>query len=63
MKKNSHYSLDDACRVIFGGIGACSPELYAEGVNKVAELCGRTVDDMFRVEIIDALRKLPCPLD
>lgn len=56
-------SLKDACTVFFGGVGAMSPELYAETLESVAQLCGRTVDDQFRSEVTEILKQMPCPLD
>lgn len=48
---------------VFGGIGAMSPELYEEALRRVAEQCGRLVDEMFRSEVTEELRQMPCPLD
>ena len=48
---------------VFGGIGAMSPELYEEALRRVAEQCGRVVDEMFRNEVTEQLRQMPCPFD
>jgi hypothetical protein len=48
---------------VFGGICAMSPDLYEEALRLVAEQCGRVVDEMFRNEVTEELRKMPCPLD
>lgn len=48
---------------VFGGFGAMSPELYKEALRRVAEQCGRVVDETFRHEVAEELRQMPCPLD
>ena len=48
---------------VFGGIGAMSPELYEEALRRIAEQCGRVVDEMFRNEVTKQLRQMPCPFD
>lgn len=53
----------DAVISVFGGIGAMSRELYDEALLRVAEQCGRVVDDVFRQDVTEELRRMPCPLD
>ncbi|CAB4191840.1 hypothetical protein UFOVP1229_166 [uncultured Caudovirales phage] len=55
--------LELACESIFGGVGACSPEIYETLIEKVAKMCGRSIDDKFREDVKIAIGKLPCPLD
>lgn len=57
------YNLDDACRIILGGVGAISPSLYKEALDKIAEMTGRTNDDQFKNDVTEILRTFPCPLD
>lgn len=56
-------SLKEACTIVFGGVGAMSPEIYSKALEKVADMCDRLVDDDFRSEVADVLKDLPCPLD
>lgn len=57
------YSLDEACRIILGGVGAISHSLYQEALDKIAEMTDRTNDDQFKDDVIEVLRNFPCPLD
>jgi hypothetical protein len=59
----THCSLDHACQIVFGGIGALSPAIYEGLVSDVARMCGRENDSAFHIELQEALKKLPCPMD
>lgn len=56
-------SLQEACLIVLGGVGACSPEIYRAKLQKIAEMTGRVVDDDFRNEVQNVLKEFPCPLD
>jgi hypothetical protein len=56
-------SVKEATFYLFAGVGACSPQLYQIGLEKISELTGRELDDSLRKEIKDCLNELPCPLD
>jgi hypothetical protein len=57
------FTLDHACQIVFGGVGALSPAIYEGMVSDVAKMCGREVDSAFHIELQEALKKLPCPMD
>lgn len=59
----THCSLDDACWMVLGGVGAMSPELYGQALDKIAEMTGRVHDAQFRCDVTDVLMTFPCPLD
>lgn len=61
--ESSECVLDAACKTVFGGVGACSPEIYETLIEKVATMCGRETDDKFREDVKNAISKLPCPMD
>jgi len=61
--EQTHCSLDHACQLVFGGIGALNEGLYECLVADVAKMCGRENDSKFKVDIQEALNKLPCPMD
>ena len=48
---------------ILGGVGACSPRLYGQALEKIAAMTGRTVDTAFRSEVSAILGTMPCPMD
>lgn len=58
-----HCSLDDACMMILGGVGAISPRLYGMALDKIAAMTGRANDETFRSDVTGVLRTFPCPLD
>ena len=47
----------------FAGVGAISPDLYRESLDKLAQRFGRKVDGEFRSEVAEIIKSLPCPLD
>ncbi len=49
--------------VTFGGVCACSPELYRSALERIAKTCGRECDDAFRREVREILDSMPCALD
>lgn len=61
--KTPALSLKDACTVVFGGVGAISPELYHKALQEVAKLCDCPLDDQFMIEVENVLKEMPCPLD
>lgn len=62
-KSDENCSLNHACQIVFGGIGALSPRIYEGLVVDVAKMCGRKIDSAFHIELQEALKKLPCPMD
>jgi hypothetical protein len=46
-----------------GGVGACSPYIYAKKIEHIAEITGRKVDDKLHEDVRQILKTLPCPLD
>jgi hypothetical protein len=50
-------------RGTFGGVGACSPELYRSALEQIAKMCGRECDDAFRQEVASIIKTMPCSLD
>jgi len=61
--RSTHCSLDEACMIILGGVGAISPRLYGMALDQIAEMTGRTNDEKFRSDVTGVLRTFPCPLD
>ena len=49
--------------VHFGGVGACGKAIYLAKQQAVAAETNRRIDDVFRHEMRQVLRTLPCPLD
>ncbi len=62
-KENFLYSLEDACKLVFAGVGACSPEIYEEKLKCVAKMTNRSNDKKLQDDIFQILREMPCPLD
>ena len=48
---------------ILGGVGAISPRLYGQALDRIAEITGRVNDDSFRSEVTECLRSVPCGLN
>jgi hypothetical protein len=52
-----------AVLAILGGVGAISPRLYGQALDRIAKITGRVNDESFRNEVTECLRSVPCPLD
>jgi len=61
--KSIDQQLHDACLMTFGGVGACSPEIYQAALERIAFETGRVFDDQFREDVRNILKDIPCPLD
>lgn len=57
-----YYTLEQACLMVLGGVGAISPELYGEALKEIAELTGRELDTQFKRDVAGVLATFPCPL-
>jgi hypothetical protein len=55
--------LQSVVYAIFGGVGAISPRLYAQALERIAEITGRTLDQAFRSEVSGIIGTMTCPLD
>ena len=63
MTRKRYCSVDQAVLVVFGGVGACSPEAYDAMLNQAAYLAGVRVDEGFRKKVREVLSTMPCPID
>jgi len=61
--EQSEKSLQIACRTVFAGVGACSPEIYTRKIEQIAKMTGRQCDDQLMSDVRDVLAGFPCPLD
>lgn len=48
---------------VLGGVSACSPEIYRQAMDEIAALCRRKNDDIFRAEVREYEKTLPCDID
>ena len=48
---------------VLGGVGACSPEIYAHHLEQIADNTGHEVNENFREKVTNILKEVPCPLD
>ena len=56
-------TLEHAYDLVFGGVLAISPELYGQGVQKLADLVGRENDEAFKQDVRNVESKQPFYLD
>ena len=55
--------METACAAAFAGVGAISPEAFENSLAWIARKTGRPIDQAFRAEVADQLRKMTSHLD
>ena len=58
-----HSLLIEACLDSFGGVLACSPDLYEAKLQSIAIAVGRELNDSLREQVASVLKTFPCSLD